>query len=304
MIVPAKLMAQHTILENREIIRIKGPETFSFLQGLISNDVNYLTSSQSIYAATLSPQGKYLHDFILLMQNGEVLMDCEKDRSHDLVHRLTLFRLNSSVQIVPLGNTMVTAAIWADKGLPMPGIDHKLGATRSFGNGMIIVDPRLLSLGLRLVAPKEEIKNLLLTIGSQETTYSDYNAHRLSLAVPDGSRDLIVDKSYLLESNFEDLNGVDFDKGCYIGQENTARQKHRGTIRKRLLKVVIKGPPPRPGELIKSDQKEIGTMRSCEGNIGLALIRLDRWEEAKIEGVTLSAGNAQVTPVKPDWVTF
>ena len=300
----AKLMVRYTVLKNRELVKVTGEHSRSFLQGMISNDVESLTSNRSIYAAMLSPQGKYLHDFILLTRDAEVWLDNESVRCTELVRRLSLFRLNTDVQILPQGSSFAVAAIWGDNAISCAGMKEKAGATRQFGAGLITVDPRLPSLGLRLIARSDAIYDLLLTLKAEESSNADYDMHRLNLGVPDGSRDMIVDKSYLLESNFEDLNGVDFDKGCYIGQENTARQKHRGTVRKRLVKVIIEGPSPRLGEPIKWNQTEIGTMRSSRADTGLALIRIDRWKEAKTEGAMMNAGDARITPVKPDWATF
>jgi len=160
------------------------------------------------------------------------------------------------------------------------------------------VDPRLPALGVRVLAPAGEAAAILGSHGFLPAMPADYDALRLSLGVPDGSRDLPVEKALLLESGFDELNGVDWKKGCYMGQELTARTKYRGLVRKRLLPVTIDGPPPPPGTPVMLGDKEAGEMRSAAGDRGLALLRLD-----SLDG-ELRAGDARLTPHRPDWARF
>jgi len=297
-------MVRCALLKERELTALTGQDSRSFLQGMISNDIDQLSPSRSIYAAMLTAQGKYLHDFIMVDRSPAVWIDSEEARCDELTERLSLFQLNSDIHIARQGHLLTVAALWGNEAISCLGLEEKVGATKPFGDGLAIVDPRLPSLGSRLIAPAADVEALISSLGIERATSADYDSHRLRLGVPDGSRDMIVDKSFLLESNFEDLNGVAFDKGCYIGQENTARQKHRGTIRKRLVKVSIDGPPPDLGVPITWNKGEIGTMRSSRDGQGIAMIRLDRWAEAKAESAKLHAGPAIVIPVKPEWANF
>jgi len=162
--------------------------------------------------------------------------------------------------------------------------------------GVVFADPRLAALGVRAILPRSEIRGALADIGAVEGDFAEYDRLRLGLGVPDGSRDLVLDKSILLEAGFEELNGVDWDKGCYIGQELTARTKYRGLIKKRLFPVRVDGPAPDPGAIIMHDGQEAGEMRSSRDGAGLALLRLET------AGKPLKAGDATIEPLTPEWM--
>jgi folate-binding protein YgfZ len=151
-----------------------------------------------------------------------------------------------------------------------------------------------------VILPRETVRQVLADAGLAETDLETYDRLRLSLGVPDGSRDLVVEKSILLESGFDELNGVDWQKGCYVGQELTARTKYRGLVRKRLMPVRIEGPAPAPGAIVTADGREIGEMRSSRDGLALALLRI----EPVLEGKRLTADEAVIVPVKPDWMTL
>jgi hypothetical protein len=178
------------------------------------------------------------------------------------------------------------------------GLSREPGAARPLGSGAVFVDPRLASLGARAILPREKARALLTDAGLVEAEFDRYDRLRLSLGVPDGSRDLVLEKSILLEAGFDELNGVDWQKGCYIGQELTARTKYRGLVKKRLMPVRIEGPTPPPGTVVTTDGREIGEMRSSRDGLGLALLRL----EPVREGKRLVAGEATLVPVRPAWM--
>jgi folate-binding protein YgfZ len=163
-----------------------------------------------------------------------------------------------------------------------------------------LVDPRLMALGARVILPREKIRETLAAAGVAEADFAAYDRHRLALGIPDSSRDLIVEKSILLESGFDELNGVDWQKGCYIGQELTARTKYRGLIKKRLMPVQIVGPAPAPGTIVSADGREAGEIRSSRDGLGLALLRI----EPVLAGKELTAGEAAISPMKPGWMRF
>jgi len=285
-------------LADRMILAVGGADARSFLQALVSNDVAKATAGQAIYAALLTPQGKFLFDFILIEHDGRLLLDCEAARAPALAKRLGLYRLRAEVAIEPLADWRVLAA-WGDGAAAAFELTERAGCATAWQGGTALVDPRLAMLGIRLLLPARASLPALAA-----ATADDYDRHRLALGVPDGSRDIEVEKATLLESNFEDLNGVDFTKGCYVGQEVTARTKYRGLVRKRLMRVDFEGPPPMPGTPITLGDSEVGTLLSGHQGMALALLRLEQVDEAVRSGSPLTAAGRVVRPVKPAWASF
>jgi folate-binding protein YgfZ len=285
------------VLEDRGILAVSGPDRRAFLQGLVSNDVEKIAADRAIYAALLTAQGKYLHDFIMVAAGDAIWLDAEAGRLADLRRRLSMYRLRAKVTLDELPDLAV-AAVFGDGVCGVLDLPEQPGAARPFAGGVALVDPRLMALGARVILPREDIRETLIAAGIAEADFAAYDRHRLALGIPDGSRDLIVEKSILLESGFDELNGVDWQKGCYIGQELTARTKYRGLIKKRLFPVRIDGPAPTPGTILSLDGKEAGEMRSSRDGTGLALLRRD----AVVEGQPLAAEGATLTPMQLEWM--
>src|SRR5258705_2021764 len=220
-------MVYASILDNRALIALGGPEARDFLQGLITNDMEACRDGRAIYAALLTPQGKILFDFFVV-PNGEdrFLLDCAASRAADLVKRLSLYRLRAKVEIAGRPDLAV-AALWNGGGTVAAKVD-----------GVMFPDPRLPDMGLRMIGTKAALGE-----ATRNMTQGDYEAHRLKLGVPD-SDDLPPDQVVALDSGFEELNGVSFKKGCYVGQEVTARMKHRASARRRFLIAGIGGEDP------------------------------------------------------------
>ncbi len=294
----------HVILENRGLLGLTGEDTIEFLQGLVSNDVTKITPSCAIYSAMLSPQGKFLYDFFLLQFGDELLIDCEAERLDDLKRKLTMYKLRSKVDILDRSQDFVVAALLGENVADKLGVKNEEGVATGYQGGTAYIDPRLAQIGGRCVIPKESAEVSLTEDGFISATPEEYEAARLCLGLPDGSRDMIVEKSILLENGFQELNGVDWDKGCYMGQELTARTHYRGLVKKRLMPVQIEGPLPAPGTPVMLGDVEAGEMRSGQGENGLALIRLEQFETASQSGQDLSAEGAILHPVKPDWAEF
>jgi folate-binding protein YgfZ len=282
------------VLEDRGVLAIGGPDRAAFLQGLVSNDVTQVGGERAIYAALLTPQGKYLHDFMLAEIGETIWLDGEAARLADLKRRLSMYRLRTKVMLDERPD-LAAAAVFGGAAL---GLSSEPGAARRLGDGIAFVDPRLAALGMRVILPRENIRQTLSQTGAVEADFAEYDRLRLSLGVPDGSRDLVLDKSILLESGFDELHGVDWQKGCYIGQELTARTKYRGLIKKRLFPVRIAGPAPEPGAIVTFDGREAGEMRSSRDGAGLALLRLEMVGKA----AKLAAGDATIEPLTPDWM--
>jgi len=289
----------HALLPERGAIALTGEETVSFLQGLVSNDVENVSPTRAIYATLLSPQGRFLFDFFVMSRHGGLLLDCEAARAADLARKLTMYKLRSKVAVENLSDRMTVAALWGQGAAAAFGLPAEAGAATAVDDVSIYVDPRLPALGLRLMGLREDVSRLLVGKG-HSVTAEDWQRHRLALGVPDGSRDVPVDKGFLLEHNFEELNAIDFKKGCYVGQELTARTKYRGLVRKRLFKVAVEGPLPAPGTLVLRGEHEAGVVYSGIDGTALALLRLEDVET----GEALTAGNAKLTPMKPAYATF
>ena len=290
-------------LTDRGILAISGEDRVTFLQGLISNDVTRVSAERAIYSALLTPQGKFLHDFFLLAQGDGFLLDCERDRRDDLHQRLRRYKLRSKVQIVDVADEYETVAIVGDNAAAAVGLAGcERGSATAFLGGVAFIDPRLPELGVRVVLPRAGAAEALVALGLPERKAADYDELCLRLGVPRGSRDMPADKAFLLESGFDELNGIDWQKGCYVGQELTARTKYRGLVRKRLLPVEIDGPAPEPGTPVMLGERHAGDMRSVAGTIGLALLRLEMVGAAASGEGTLTAGDARLQPYRPAWM--
>jgi folate-binding protein YgfZ len=297
---------RYTLLPERALVRLAGPEARTFLNALVSTDVLTVSAARAAYAALLTPQGKYLFDFFVIAEPGDeagpLLLDCERRRRDELVRRLILYRLRAKVEIAALGDEIAVAAAFGDGAAGRAGLPAEPGRAKALGGGVVYVDPRLAELGLRAALPGATVPDTLAGAGFAAATPEDYDRHRLLLGVPDGSRDLEVDKSLLLESNFEALHGVDFAKGCYVGQELTARTKYRGLVKKRLYRVDLDGPLPPPDTPVLLDGREAGTVRSGRDGVALALLRLDQLAEAEASGRPLLAGETRLKPVIQPWM--
>jgi folate-binding protein YgfZ len=295
------------LLEDRGVLRIAGADAVGFLQGLVSNDVRKTEQGRAIYAALLTPQGRYLHDLVIVPEpgSGALLIDSDRARLDDLKRRLALYKLRAKVTIEDASDGLAVAAAWPGSAVPALGLPDEPGAARAWAGGIAYTDPRLTALGARAILPLASAAASLRSAGLAEGSLGDYERLRISLGVPAGGRDLLVDKSILLENGFDELNGVDWQKGCYVGQELTARTKYRGLVKKRLLPVAVAGALPAPGTTILLDGAEAGEMMSGVAEdgqgIGLALLRLDAVRRAE-SGAELRAGETTLKPLRPAWL--
>ncbi|MEL3892181.1 folate-binding protein [Ferrovibrio sp. MS7] len=273
----------HIALPGRTLLRLEGPESKEFLNGLISNDARRLAPGQPLFAALLSPQGKFLYELLLADWQGAVWLDTETDTAPELEKKLKMYRLRAKVEIAMQTGWQVYALLNAGPETVIPA------------EGFAFTDPRLPALGQRLwlpdgVAPPGAAGDL-----------AEYEALRLLLGVPDGSRDIERDKGLLLENHFEALNGVDFNKGCYVGQELTARTKYRGLVKKQLFLVHAEAPLPARGSIVTLDGQEAGELRSSLGPQGLALLRLEAVARAAAGGPPLLCEGIALTARLPDY---
>lgn len=279
-------MAYASILDDRAVLVLNGPEARDFLQGLVTNDLSTCTEKCALYAALLTPQGKILFDFFIV-PDGEsrFLIDCAAARAADLTKRLSMYKLRAKVDISAQPQLAVGAAWETDGTVPqMPA------------GAVSVPDPRLPSLGLRVIAGRD-----VLARAFGGFSQGNYTEHRLNLGVPD-SADLPPDSVFPLDAGLEELNGVSFKKGCYVGQEVTARMKHRATARRRFVLVQSAGALPPAGTPVESEGREIGTLASGEANRALALLRLDRLAEAQAAQAPITAAGQSLAVHKADWL--
>ena len=287
---------------DRAVITVAGEDRQTFLQGLISNDTAKIAPDRAIYATLLTAQGRFLFDLFIAGDADRYLVDCATPRRADLVKRLSMYKLRSKVTIADADPDWCAALLFGDGAIDRIGLGRAAGTAAPFGNGVAYVDPRLPDLGVRLVMPRITARETLEGLSAAEDADgAAYHRLRIALGVPDATRDLTPEKSILLENGFDELNAIDWQKGCYMGQELTARTKYRGLVRKRLLPVTVEGPMPAPGTLVMLGEKEAGEMRSGRDGHALALLRLEMVEAAKANG-PLTAGAAKVTAHLPGWI--
>jgi folate-binding protein YgfZ len=280
---------QFSLSPHRSVIAVGGPDRVAFLQGLISNDTTKVASGQAIWAALLTPQGRFLNEmFVADGGDGTLLLETERERAAALARKLSVYKLRSKVTVEDRGETLEVAVAYgveAASAVPLPG-------------AVAFVDPRLPELGIRVIAPRGTAAGLLEARGFSPAPLQSYDELRVKLGVPDGSRDLVVEKALLLENGFDELNGVDWQKGCYMGQELTARTKYRALIRKRLFPVRVEGALPEPGAPVRLGEQEVGELRSGVGGHALAMLRVD----VARSGQALSAGETRLVAEIPHWM--
>lgn len=267
-----------TLDATRAILRIEGADAESFLQGLLSNDVKRASASRGVYAALLTPQGKLIADMILWRPAPDLyLADVAEGFAGDLEKRLTLYKLRSSVAIARASDLSVRV-IWSAEGAPVeaPPADGVASGP----------DPRDPGLGWRVIAEGPGAPG-----GAEESTLEEWNQLRIARGVPASGLDLRAGDAYPLEYGFERLNGVDFKKGCFVGQEIVARMKHKAELKKGLFRVEYEGPAPEPGADVLSEGRPSGSIGSAQAGTGLALLRLDRAESE------LTVGEARIVKV-------
>jgi folate-binding protein YgfZ len=257
-------------LHGRGVVAISGPDRVGFLNGLVSNDVARVAPGHAVWAAMLTAQGRYVTDFFILEDGETLLLDAPAEAVPELARRLSRYKLRAAMAVEDASAHYAVYAAWDGLPPPVP---------------VTAADPRLPEAGFRMLSnePLEETANQIA-----------YDAHRLALGLPDGPPDLEPEKTLLLEAGFDELHGVDWNKGCYMGQELTARTKYRGLVKRRLVPVVLEGSAA-VGTPVLAEGQEVGTIRSAAGPLALAMLRVDALEKPLI------AGSALVTPKLPLW---
>jgi folate-binding protein YgfZ len=276
-------------LPDRGVVKVSGSDARDFLNGLVTTDVTLLQPGLGRFGALLTPQGKITTDFLITEapsgHGGGFLIDCPRALAQALADKLGFYKLRAKVSVENLSDSLGVLAAW--DGDPAPGPD------------LAFADPRDTALGWRILVPENLAQKAADLVGAEMVDSSAYDAHRIAAGVPRGGLDFIYGDAFPHETNMDRLHGVDFDKGCYVGQEVVSRMQHRGTARTRTVRMILDGPAPEPGAVILAGDKPIGTMGSTAGHHGLALIRIDRALDALGAATPLTSGGLAVRLAEP-----
>ena len=287
------------ILNDRAILYVNGDDAKEFLQNLISNDIDKVNDINSCFTSLLTPQGKFLYEFIIVKHKSGYLIDCEKTQGDGLYKQLSMYKLRSKIEILNLSNEFVVAAFSQEKFLTFDEAKNQSGFTIKFREDPIFLDPRNKQLGARLIINLEKLYLSLKKLDLRDAKLNEYYSlsHKLGIVPKDLNK--LQNKLFGIECNFEELNGIDFKKGCFVGQENTARIKLKDKLSKRLLPINIINGKLYEGESIYNNQIEIGKVL-IDNDYPFALIKyLDKNFDEKLNFKTQEAS---INIIKPDWI--
>ncbi|HWK95364.1 MAG TPA: folate-binding protein [Pseudolabrys sp.] len=282
------------LLPDRGVIKVSGEAARGFLNNIVTSDIGELAPGAARFAALLTPQGKIIVDFLVTEaaaeDGGGFYLDTPKALTPTLAQKLNFYKLRAKVTIEDLSDRLGVMALWDGAGTSDYGLTYP--------------DPRLTALGFRVILPPEVAAEAAADLGAGLTDADAYEAHRIALGVPRGGADFIYGDTFPHEADMDQLGGVDFDKGCYIGQEVVSRVEHRSTARSRVVPVAYDDNAPMQGLEVMAGDKQAGMMGSAANGRGLALLRLDRVSDAIAAGTPLASGGVVLRAVKPDWARF
>jgi tRNA-modifying protein YgfZ len=284
------------LLPDRGVVKVAGDDARKFLNGLLTADIEKVGPQRAAYAALLTPQGKIMVDMIVAEapaeDGGGFFLDCPRALCRTLVERLNFYKLRAKVIAEDLSEVLGVMAVW-----------DSLGETEY---GLAYADPRLPDLGMRCMLPPHLAAEAAADLGATFLEATDYETHRILLGAPRGGLDFNYNDAFPHEADMDQLNGVDFEKGCYVGQEVVSRVEHRGTARKRVVPVAFEDFAAEAGVAVKAGETDIGVMGTSVpgGGYGLAMLRLDRVADAIAAGTPLMSGGLVLRPVKPSWAHF
>jgi folate-binding protein YgfZ len=274
------------LLPDRGVVKVAGTDARKFLNGLVTADLGAVSAASPRFAALLTPQGKIIVDFIVIEAADGLLLDCPRALAEALVERLGFYKLRAKVAVENRSDMLGVMAIWDGAG----------------AGDSCYPDPRLPQLGLRCIVSAPQAA--ATAVGAELVDAAAYEVHRIALGVPAGGLDFAYGDAFPHEADMDQLHGVDFQKGCYVGQEVVSRMEHRGSARTRVVPVAFAGAAPATGSAVTAAGRSVGTMGSAAEDHGLALMRLDRVDEALGAGTALMAGETQLRLVKPAWARF
>jgi folate-binding protein YgfZ len=289
---------QAALLPDRGVVKVAGDDAAKFLNGLLTAEIGQTAPGTARFAALLTPQGKIIVDFLVAQapaaDGADFFLDCPRALATALVERLNFYRLRAKVMVEDLSERLGVLAIW----------NADAGASGDTDYGLCYADPRVPALGARCMLPSGLAGVAAADLGATLVEADHYEAHRIALGVPRGGLDFIYGDAFPHETDMDQLNGVDFDKGCFVGQEVVSRIEHRGSARTRVVPVAYADGAPAAGVAVMAGERNVGMMGSAAEGRGLASLRLDRVEEALAGGAALTAGGVALTLVKPAWARF
>jgi tRNA-modifying protein YgfZ len=282
------------LLPDRGVLKVADEDARKFLNGLLTAEVGDLAPGQARFAALLTPQGKIIVDMIVTQAStedgGGFYLDCPRALAKTLADRLGFYKLRAKVSVEDFAEAFAVMALWEGAG------------TTEYG--LCYADPRLAALGRRCILPPQVAAEAAADLEATLVDAAGYEAHRIAHGVPRGGLDFVYNDAFPHETDMDQLNGVDFDKGCFVGQEVVSRMQHRGTARTRVVPVAFDDNPPEAGVPVLAGERSVGTMGSSTQGRGLAMLRLDRVADAVEAGQPLSAGGIAIRPEKPGWARF
>ena len=289
------------ILEDRGFIQIKGSEAKDFLQNIVTNNIEKVTSDSTVFSSILTPQGKYLFEFFILKLKDNYLIECEKKSTTEIIKLLNFYKLRSKVDFIDLSEKYVTAIISLEKFKEINGSNLSKGSTTSYGEDPVYIDPRNEKLGAKIISKLENIhltiKKLNLKIADKEKYYNK----SFELGIPQINLDKLKEKIFGIENNLDELNGIDFKKGCYVGQENTSRIKLRNKLRRRILPVKEIAGEILENDIIKYKNSEIGKIM-IDKPYSFALVKVVQPDLKELTNTELMCGKSKVKILKPEWI--
>ena len=290
-----------TILEDRGFIQIKGSEAKDFLQNIVTNDVEKVTSDSTVFSSILTPQGKYLFEFFILKLKDSYLVECEKKSTTAIIKLLNFYKLRSKVDFIDLSEKYATAIISLEKFKEINGSNLSKGSTTSYGEDPVYIDPRNEKLGAKIISKLENIHLTIKKLNLKITDKEKYYSKSFELGIPQINLDKLKEKIFGIENNLDELNGIDFKKGCYVGQENTSRIKLRNKLRRRILPVKEISGEILENDIIKYKNSEIGKIM-IDKPYAFALVKVVELDLKELTNTELMCGKSKVKILKPEWI--
>jgi len=288
-------------LEDRGFIQVNGPEAKEFLQNIVTNNVEKVTPESSLFSSILTPQGKYLFDFFIIKLKDSYLIECEKKSTSEIIKLLNFYKLRSKVDFVDLNEKYTVAIISLEKFREINNSDPLKGKTKTYEDNLIYVDPRNEKLGAKIISKTKDINLIIKKLNLSISDKNKYYKKSFELGVPQTEMSRLKEKIFGIENNLDELNGIDFKKGCYIGQENTSRIKLRNKLRRRVLPVQkIKGDVSE-NDIIKFKGIEIGKVMIDKPH-PFALVKVVDPDLKEFNDKELNCGNSKIKILKPDWI--
>jgi len=286
------------VLDDRGFVKINGDEAKSFLQNIVTNDIEKITDSLTLFSSIFTPQGKYLYEFFILKFEDGYLLECEKKLTSEIIKIFDFYKLRTKVNLIDVSKKYTNIIISLEKFKEITKTEHVKGSTLSCENERIYVDPRSKNLGAKIIT---KIENIIKKLDLKKIDKKNYYEKSFTLGIPQLNLTKLKDKIFGIENNLDELNGIDFKKGCYIGQENTSRIKLRNKLRRRILPIEKVSGQISANDIIKYKDSEVGKIMIDEP-YSFALIKVVDPDLKEFANIELMCGNSKVKILKPEWI--